>query len=44
MSADEVEAFADAFPERRAAGWVLTAAGLPTRRHPSWTATDAQGF
>ena len=44
LSGGEVEAFADAFPDVVSAGQVLTAAGVPARRHPSWAATDASAF
>ncbi|WP_007512064.1 FxSxx-COOH system tetratricopeptide repeat protein [Pseudofrankia saprophytica] len=45
LSADEVGAFAEVFPDALAAGRVLVAAGVPVSRHPSWVASsDALGF
>ncbi|WP_241832478.1 effector-associated domain EAD1-containing protein, partial [Pseudofrankia sp. EUN1h] len=44
LSEHEIGAFADVFPDPFSARHVLATAGVPTRRHPSWTATDAYGF
>lgn len=44
LSPDEVEAFAETFPDANAARRVLKSSGLSVSRHPSWAANDAVGF
>ncbi|MBL7487973.1 hypothetical protein I6A60_21440 [Frankia sp. AgB1.9] len=44
LTRDEIEALADAFPDRESARRLLEAAGLPARRQPAWSALDAESF
>ncbi|OHV43946.1 effector-associated domain EAD1-containing protein [Pseudofrankia sp. BMG5.36] len=44
LSAEQVRAFAEAFPNAATATPVLTAAGLPASRHPTWAVQDAMAF
>ena len=44
LTCDEIDALADAFPDRESASRLLETAGLPARRQPTWSALDAESF